>query len=371
MPEANPLKVLVVDDTLLYRKILSDVVNGLPGVKTIGTANNGKIAITRIKNLNPDLVIMDIHMPEMNGIETLEYIKKKWPDIGVIMVSAYNSKDSKYTMKALEIGAFDFIAKPEADTMEKNLQFIKKSLYPMIKAYIRRSEIRNLLRKAPENKKALEKKVLPATKSNDLISRMKRLASNRRVKSNVITIGISTGGPNALAKVIPQLPGNLNVPILIVQHMPPVFTQALAQSLDAKSKLTIVEATEGDIVKPNYVYIAPGGKQMKVVTDMKGKDKIIRITDDPPENNCKPSADYLFRSVANVYGEKSTGVIMTGMGSDGSAGLKVLKAKGAFLIAQNEKSCVVYGMPREPIESGIIDIISPLDQIADEIVKTV
>jgi len=368
--DSEPIKVLVVDDTLFYRKILCDVINEIPGVKTIGTASNGRIALSRVSSLKPSLVVMDIHMPEMDGIETLENIKKDWPDIGVIMISAHNQKDSKITMKALEMGAFDFIPKPESENMEQNLNEIKKALVPMIKAFLRRKEIRSILKrqKIPEIKKP--QPPVKTNESSDFIKkRMEKIAANTRLKSQVVAIGISTGGPNALAVVIPKLPADLNVPVLIVQHMPPVFTNALAQSLNNKSSLKVVEATHREEIQSNTVYIAPGGKQMKV--DCSNNSKIIKITDDPPENNCKPSADYLFRSVAECYGERTTAVIMTGMGSDGSAGLKLLKAKGAKIIAQNEKTCVVYGMPREPIEAGIVNVISPLDDIACEIIKTV
>jgi two-component system chemotaxis response regulator CheB len=192
-----------------------------------------------------------------------------------------------------------------------------------------------------------------------------------RSKSQIIGIGISTGGPNALTKMIPMLPKDLKVPILIVQHMPPVFTASLADSLNKKSALEVVEAKDGDTVKPGKVFIAPGGRQMKIVAGADGLTRKIKITDDPPENSCKPSADYLFRSIAQHYIGRATGVIMTGMGSDGSKGLVQMKNNGSFIIAQDEKTCTVYGMPKNPTESGIVDVVAPLEKIADEIVKTV
>ena len=196
-------------------------------------------------------------------------------------------------------------------------------------------------------------------------------AVKRQGKSEIVTIGISTGGPNALARMMPMLPGDLGVPIVIVQHMPPVFTRSLANSLNAKCALTVKEAQDGEVILPNVAYIAPGGKQMKLVASADGLNRLIKITNDPPENSCKPSADYLFRSVADYYVGRSTAVIMTGMGSDGTRGLQVLKQKGALVIGQNEASCVVYGMPKAPAELGLIDVVAPLDKIAGEIVKTV
>jgi two-component system chemotaxis response regulator CheB len=200
---------------------------------------------------------------------------------------------------------------------------------------------------------------------------VKAADGQRRVKSEIVALGISTGGPNALAQVLPKLPPNLGVPVVIVQHMPPIFTQSLANSLDSKCALTVQEAVDGQPILPNVILIAPGGKQMKVATGTDGKARIIRITDAPPENSCKPSVDYLFRSIASHFEARATGVIMTGMGSDGTLGLKLMKRSGAFIIAQDEATCSVYGMPKGPIDAGIVDIISPLDRMAEEIVRTV
>ena len=174
-----------------------------------------------------------------------------------------------------------------------------------------------------------------------------------------------------MARMMPKIPSGLGVPILIVQHMPPIFTQSLASSLSSKCRIEVKEAVDGEPVKPGAALIAPGGKQMKVVAGADGKNRVVKITHDPPENSCKPSVDYLFRSVAHHYVGRATGVIMTGMGSDGTLGLKLMKRNGATIIAQDEASCVVYGMPKEPVEAGIVNVVAPLDKIADEIVRTV
>jgi len=186
-----------------------------------------------------------------------------------------------------------------------------------------------------------------------------------------VAIGISTGGPKALAKMMPMIPSDLGVPILIVQHMPPVFTASLAESLGSKCRMKVQEAGDGDILCPNTIYIAPGGKQMKIIACSDGLERSIRITDDPPENSCKPSVDYLFRSVAKAYSNRATGVIMTGMGSDGTEGIRCLKEEGAFIIAQDEATSTVFGMPKETIEAGYADVVSPLDSVVGEIVSTV
>lgn len=185
----------------------------------------------------------------------------------------------------------------------------------------------------------------------------------------VVAIGVSTGGPNALAALLPQIPGNLRVPIVLVQHMPPVFTKALAESLDSKCKLRVIEVQHGDRLQPGVVHIAPGGKQMGL--KKQGTIVTVELTDDPPENHCRPSADYLFRSVAQVYNNNTLGVILTGMGNDGAKGLQVMKERGSQVISQDEQSCVVYGMPMEAVKLGVVDIELPLMRIAGEIVKRV
>jgi len=363
------LKVLVVDDTILFRKIVSDVISSLPDVELVGTAGNGTIAIRRLKELCPDILILDIEMPGMNGIQVLEAIKNQSLDAGVIMLSALTVKGGDLTIKALELGAFDFITKPSGTSIEESRSRISEALAPMLSAYRRQREIQLILKRkpapthTPQGSRPQDHAAgpMPATQT------MRRIAKN--IRSEMVLIGISTGGPNALAEMLPKLPGDINVPLLIVQHMPPTFTQSLAKSLDAKCAIHVKEAENNEKALPNTAYIAPGGKQMKLI--LHNNHKTIRITDDPPENNCKPAVDYLFRSVAHNFPGKTTAVIMTGMGRDGAFGLKLIKRNGSISIAQDENSCIVFGMPKEAIQTGVVDVIAPLDRIADEIIKTV
>ncbi len=364
----TPLRVLVVDDTVLYRKIISDSLANLPNVEVVGVAHNGKAAVSKLKTLKPDLLTLDIEMPEMNGIQVLEHIQKNALPIGTIMLSTLTREGGAMTMKALELGAFDFIPKPQSGTLEENRVKIETIIAPIIRAFQKRVRLSGN-RPAP---------VHPGTKINNPprpkasikpISSRQKLVT--RSKAEIITIGISTGGPNALATMLPMIPGDIGVPILIVQHMPPMFTQSLANSLNSKCAIDIREARHGEPLLPNTALIAPGGKQMKIVAAADGRNRVIKITNDPPENSCKPSVDYLFRSVTQYYVGRATGVIMTGMGSDGNKGLKLMKQNGATIIAQNEATCVVYGMPKEPVESGLADAVLPLNKIADMIVKTV
>lgn len=364
------IKVLVVDDTIVYRKAISEIMETLPEVELVGVAHNGKIALSKIKTLKPDLITLDIEMPVMNGLEVLAEIQRLKLNVGAIMLSTLTSEGGDMTLKALELGAFDFILKPQSKNQTEGKNEIKKLIHPMIKAYARSLTASKLLqtakkttpRKAPL--RPLSKKTQPAPKTG---AGAKKAI---RGKSEIIAIGISTGGPNALGQVLPLLPGDIGVPVLIVQHMPPVFTNSLASSLNKKCKLTVKEAENRDNLEDNTVYIAPGGKQMKLVASADGTNRQIKITNDPPENSCKPSVDYLFRSVADYYVGRTTAVIMTGMGSDGTKGLEILRNKGCYIIAQDEKTCVVYGMPKIPVETGLADCVSPLNKIADEIMKS-
>ncbi len=360
------IRALVIDDTIVYRKIVGDVLKETPGVEVVGSANNGKIALSKINSLKPDLITLDIEMPEVNGIEVLQELKKLPNPPMVIMLSTLTQQGSEMTIKALELGAFDFIAKPDEGKMAENMQKVKDALSPIIDVLKRRKETTLKIRN-----KVIASKTKYIKPKAPLQTRTVTQKKVIRSKAEVVGIGISTGGPNALTQMIPLLPANLKASVLIVQHMPPLFTASLANSLNNKSPLEVKEAENGDTIQPGRVLIAPGGKQMKIVAGADGITRKIKITDDPPENSCKPSADYLFRSIAQHYVGRSTGVIMTGMGSDGSKGLVQMKNNGSIIIAQNEETCTVYGMPKEPVESGIADLIVPLESIADEIIKTV
>lgn len=359
----TPLRVLVVDDTIIYRKIVSDMLNTMPGIEVVGVAHNGKIALDKIKLLKPDLITLDIEMPVVNGIELLELLKKQNIDVGVVMLSTLTAKGSDMTLKALELGAFDFILKPQSTSSSDNISSLKTSLKNAVSTYrLRNTSLKRGRLGGPTRP---TRPSLPPRPVKPVVG------GQRRSKSEIVTIGVSTGGPNALTHLLPMLPGNLGVPIVIVQHMPPVFTASLAASLDKKCALKVKEAEGREVLQNNTVYIAPGGKQMRIIAAPDGMDRLIKITDDPPENSCKPAADYLFRSVADYYVGRCTAVILTGMGADGTKGLKVLKEKGAFVIGQDEATCVVYGMPKSAYEAGVVDTVLPLKDIATAITNSV
>ncbi|MBN1852236.1 MAG: chemotaxis response regulator protein-glutamate methylesterase [Pirellulales bacterium] len=379
----NKLRVIVVDDTITYRKIIADLLSEIPDVEVVGTASNGKIALQKIQLLHPDLMTLDMEMPVMSGLEVLQYLKDTSNSIGTIVLSAHTTGDAKLTVKALSLGAFDFILKPQGNSLQQNIDTLRKKLRPIIDTFTRTRQVQDILHgRKPFTKSRAANACEP--KANKCLSEERCLSSeiqsrsfHRRIQSilrsakpvEIVCIGISTGGPSALTQLVPKLPADLAAPVLIVQHMPPIFTKSLADDLNKSSALTVCEAANGQVVEPGFVMIAPGGKQMKVRRE--SGITTIQITDDPSENSCRPSVDYLFRSVAEIYGSRALGVIMTGMGNDGTLGCRLLKECGAAIIAQDESSCVVFGMPKEPIEEGNVDIIAPLENIASEIVQSV
>lgn len=358
----EPLTVLVVDDTILYRKIVTDILADIPNVRVVGTAANGKIATMRLETIKPDLAILDIEMPQMDGLQVLEFIKEKKLPTKAIMLSSLTHAGSKQTIQALELGAFDFIPKPQTDSMEQNRKQLESELIRMVEAFDRHRKLRRAIQLR------LHLPQLQVTTQSQVPQRP--VTRPAQGPSTLILIGVSTGGPNALKQVLPRLPADLGVPVLVVQHMPPAFTRSLAESLNAQCQIPVYEAEQGQQLQPNQILIAPGGRQMGIRPGQVLGQYQISLTDDPPENGCRPSVDYLFRSAAQVYGGQVTTVIMTGMGCDGRLGVSLLRQKGAISIAQDQSTCVVYGMPKEVIEAGLADVVAPLDQIADLIVKS-
>lgn len=352
-------RVLVVDDTAVFRRLVTSSLEGVPGVEVVGTAANGKLALARSAELRPDLITLDIEMPEMNGIEVLEHLKPAGLNPGVVVLSSVTRKGGQLTMRALELGAFDFITKPEGKAADSSAA-LRASLTRIIQAFERRREIQGILRGGQPLRTTAAAVPRPP----------ERPAPALRKGSPMVLIGVSTGGPAALAKVLPDLPADLGAPVLIVQHLPALFTGPLAERLQAKSAIRVKEAEDGEIAAINCAYIAPGGKQMKVQPGAQGS-AVLRITDDAPENNCKPAVDYLFRSVALQFPGRSIAAILTGMGRDGTEGLRMLKRSGCFAIAQDEASCVVFGMPKEAILAGAVDAVLPLDMIGAALVRGV
>lgn len=343
------IRVLVVDDAVVFRRLVAEDLSADPGIEVVGTAANGKIALAKLNQLNPDLVILDIEMPEMDGLTALREIRKTHPKLPVVMFSALTERGASATLDALALGATDYFAKPAAGGMEASQQIIRDELIPEIKA---------LCRKAGNGAVSIP---TPSAASAAVVPRSTAV--------EVVAIGTSTGGPNALAEIVAGLPADLPVPVVIVQHMPPMFTRLLAERLCAQSKLTVEEGQPGGALRPGHVWLAPGDFHMTV--DRDGTVVRIRLQQGPPENSCRPAADVLFRSVAQVFGPNSLAVVLTGMGQDGLRGCEAIRAAGGQVIAQDESTSVVWGMPGFVARAGLADRVLPLGLIASEIVRRV
>ena len=354
------LRTLIVDDTVTYRKILGDVLKDIPDIEVVGTAPSGVIALKKLAQEKVHLVFLDVHMPDMDGVETLKRIKQEFPAIAVVMVSGVTTRGADSTITALELGAVDFIRKPDSSDAQANLNQLKSD----IQSVLRLVNLKTMTgpTRFPAQVQAKTSPVIGAVLRKDAAPSTVALPRS----FVVCAIGVSTGGPEALSKLVPAFTGPLSVPIFCVQHMPPMFTKSLAESLSKKSKIKVVEATEGELVLPGVMYIAPGGHHM--VVRQKDSKMVIGINDEPPENSCRPSVDVLFRSIAAIYGERGIlSVILTGMGNDGCSGVRTMKRRGCYSITQSEQSCVVYGMPRAVDEAGLSDKSMALEGIAPEI----
>ncbi|MEM8866013.1 MAG: chemotaxis response regulator protein-glutamate methylesterase [Planctomycetota bacterium] len=352
----TPLRVLVVDDSALYRKIVRDVLQSAPDVEVVGTAANGMLALSQIASLKPDVITLDFEMPKLDGIGVLKKIAGQPNAPAAIMVSAFTASGAAATTSALQEGAFDFILKPNTKSLDESVEQLRRDLLPKLQACRTRSATKKAQRlptaaPARQSVAAAPRRVATATRS-----------SFPARKPEILGIAVSTGGPQALSQLLPKLPADFPCPIVMVQHMPPMFTASLAADLDRRCKLQVDEGSDGMLLKKGQIVIAPGGKQMRLASASGGAR--IEITNDPPERNCKPAADYLFRSIASIYGAKSLGVVLTGMGDDGTLGAQAIKKAGGTIIAQDEQSCVVYGMPKSIVENGLADCVAPLDQIS-------
>jgi two-component system chemotaxis response regulator CheB len=342
-----PVRVLIVDDSVVVRKLLSEAIAASPEVQLAGTASNGAIALAKIPQLNPDVITLDIEMPGLNGIETLTEIRKLYPKLPVIMFSTLTEQGAAVTLEALSLGASDYMTKPTNSA----------SLVSAM-GQVRRELVAKIVSLAKRNREHQHVAALPAEK--------------RRPGANpieILAIGTSTGGPNALAEVIPQLPADFAVPVVIVQHMPRLFTRLLAERLDSKSALAVHEGQAGMALKAGHVWIAPGDYHMKVAR--KGLSTVLEVNQDPPENSCRPAVDVLFRSVAQTYGSNVLAVVMTGMGSDGARGAAHIREAGGEIIVQDEASSVVWGMPGAVLGSGGADVICPLPDISKQVIRKV
>ncbi len=345
--DMRPVRILVVDDSAVARKLLNDLLASDPEIVVAGAAGDGRQALARIRDLKPDLVTLDIDMPGMDGLEALVEIRKLYPKLPVIMFSTLTERGAKVTLDALARGASDYVAKPSpSETPERSHERVRKELIRKIKSLC--------AERAPQPQ--------PEPAST-------RLSERPQSRIDVVAIGTSTGGPSALSELIPQLPADLPVPIVIVQHMPPLFTRLLAERLNAIAPLEVREGKEGEKLQRGQVWIAPGDHHMTVVR--KGTDFLLALNRDAEENSCRPAVDVLFRSVAQTYGANVLAVVLTGMGSDGTKGAAAVREAGGEVIVQDKESSVIWGMPGKVVAASLADRIFPLSGIASEVVRRV
>lgn len=361
-----PLNVLVVDDTITYRRILTEALEATGESIRSTTAPHGRLALNRLEQEPADLVLLDLEMPEMDGLETLAHLRKHFPETAVVMISGRADRAADATVLALERGALDFIRKPEGPDPEGSRAELRDTLRPILRHVRMRKNLRT---------GTVAESVQLRARPEPLTSKPPARLSAPPVPVQAVGLGISTGGPNALNEVIPALPADFPVPILLVQHMPPGFTASLAEHLDKRSRVRVREAEEGTCLEGGTVYIAPGGRHLVVrKRPSTGNSKeafIVGLNDQPPENSCRPSVDVLFRSMAAHYGSGALAVVMTGMGSDGCEGVRALKRQGCFVMTQTEDTCVVYGMPAAVDEAGLSDERVRLDRIAERLTELV
>ncbi len=348
-----PIRVLVVDDAVVIRKILTDVIGGDPELEVVGTASNGKIALQRIEQLRPDIITLDVEMPEMDGLETLKAIRETDRATPIIMFSTLSTKGGEITLEALANGATDYVAKPaNVGSAREAYDQVSNELLPRLKLFGGKSQaLSQGLRSAPPVSK-------PVIKAVDSASAVR-----------AVMVGSSTGGPEALDNMLSGITEPLPVPMLIVQHMPPVFTKSLAERLDRRWPSRVVEAAEGDEVEPGTVYIAPGGSHMVLTATAGGAQ--VKLHDGPLVNSCRPAVDELFQSALDIYGGEQLVVMLTGMGHDGREGSRVLRDAGADVYAQDEATSVVWGMPGAVVNDAIACEVLPIGEIGSAIMKRV
>jgi two-component system chemotaxis response regulator CheB len=351
------INVLVVDDSVVIRRLVTTSLDADPDITVVGTAANGRIALSKLLQVAPDLVTLDVEMPVLDGLATLRELRKTHPRLPVIMFSTLTERGASATLEALTCGASDYVTKPaNVGSVPEAIAAVREQLVPKIKALV---PLRGGPAAAPLRPTA---RPVPAGGS---AGRAPGTASTARV--DLLAIGSSTGGPDALTAVLPLLPRDLPVPVVITQHMPPVFTRLFAQRLDAKSPLAVKEAEDGDLVQAGRVLVAPGDRHL--VLERRGTAVVARLSDAPAENFCRPAVDVMFRSASALYGEHVLGVVLTGMGSDGARGAEVVRAAGGQVVVQDQATSVVWGMPGAVVALGQADRVVPLSQVAREVLQ--
>lgn len=370
----KPIRVMIVEDSAYMRYVITELLESDPGITVVEKARDGIDALEKLRQELPDVITLDIQMPRMDGLRFLEELKKDYR-IPVIMFSSLTFEGAEDTIRALELGAVDFVSKPSGassltldDVRDEMIAKIKAVAHIKSMALSPEAEIISEAEElAPEARAEIRQPVAAAPEAvKQKIPKREIIADKLLVLKKVVAIGCSTGGPRALTEIVPLLPAALPACVIIVQHMPAKFTASLAARLDTISEIEVKEASNGDKIRPGVVYIAPGDYHI-----LCGKGDVLYLTQDPPQHGVRPSVNVLMKSIAKMYGKKTVGMILTGMGTDGRDGIVDIKDCGGITISEAEETCVVYGMPRAAAETGKIDHIVPLPRMADELISLI
>jgi two-component system chemotaxis response regulator CheB len=351
------IRVMVVDDSVVIRRLVTQALEQDATIEVVGTASNGAIGLQRIPKFSPDVITLDIEMPDMNGLEMLRRIRREYPQLRVIMFSTLTERGAAVTLEALTLGADDYVTKVSNEgSIDRSMARLREEMIPKIKQFFRVAD----QSAAAATPVSTHVSAVPVAGAKEMVQRLK-------LRPKVVVIGVSTGGPAALGAMLPSIPAKFPLPILLVQHMPPFFTRLLAERLSATCQLMVEEASEGDPVEPGKILIAPGDFHMTVAS----RGGVVRVCLDqsPQQNSCRPAVDALFASAAELYGGAVLAVVLTGMGQDGLLGVKLLKARGARVLVQDEASSVVWGMPGAVVKGGLADRVLPLDEVVPEILS--
>jgi two-component system chemotaxis response regulator CheB len=371
------IRTLVVDDSVVIRRLISRMLSSDPQIEVVGSARDGHDALVKIEELQPDLVTLDVEMPEMNGLEALRLMQVRFPKVRVIMCSSLTERGAAITIDALLAGASDYVCKQHSSELSESayeslrIDLLAKIRYVFARAYVAsappsRSQAGGGLQGAGLAAAGLAAQQTLAPQAPAL----PRSFKSTRISPKILAVGVSTGGPSALAEILPLIPSDFSLPIVIVQHMPPFFTQLLAERLSRLSSIPVLEATQGMQLRAGVAVIAPGNFHMRLIRKLDGRIE-VDLNQEAQENSCRPAVDVLFRSVAEIYGGAAIAVILTGMGQDGLLGVRALKGLGASVLVQDSSSSVVWGMPGAVAGANLADLVLPLKDIIPQVLRLI